>query len=116
MDAAGRQFDRRKSAKASGQSPGPDVGRTANHHTIPIGEHDVDGKPHEEGVHGAARRNEERFVIEAIPPEQPSTTGSGVDRRSQVGGQRRAGVGVDQPPGRVGLAKQRLQAHGQMIR
>src|SRR5688500_4449343 len=72
----GSHFDRGKRAPRASDAARPHMRSEVDHAPVAIGEDDVDGKTHAEGVDGLTRRDDQGgAVVEAVASEQAATTG-----------------------------------------
>ena len=104
-----RALDRGERAQASCDAPRLHVFGNTPHASVTIDEEDVERELHEERVHGVARGNHQRFVVETRSAEESLAPRGGVDRRGKATDDLRAGIGIEQRPLPFGVTQDRLE-------
>ena len=85
-------------SKRHGDAPAWNLARALHDAAIAADEEDVDGKAHEEGVHAAARGNDERVArVQAIAPEEAASAALPVRREVDTIGEQTPCPSVAQP-------------------
>jgi hypothetical protein len=110
VECASPQLDDSKCAESAHDAPCGHVGANLQHAAIARGEQDVDGKTHEEGVHHAGWRDDQRLPCgKIVAAKQAAVPRSGVERRLERRGDRQARTYVAQHAIACCAASQRLK-------
>src|SRR4029453_14334860 len=105
------ELNRGKRAPVASDPPGANVVAHLHNGAVPVGEHDIDRKPHEEGVDGAARGEYQTRAIEATAPQEAPAAGSGGERGLQTSRQNRTRRCVLEHPLATWLPHERRKKH-----
>lgn len=110
LDGAGRKLDGRKRAESERDAPGGEFRVRLENLSAPGYEHHVDRHAHEEGVYGAAGRDDHcASLIERRASEQPPSAGCRIECRLEARSDNRVAARVPQDQGCLRRLKQRSQ-------
>jgi hypothetical protein len=114
LEAARGKLDDREGAPRRPDPPGPDAARGLEHPPAAIQEQQIEWKPHERGVDGRARRQDQRLArAEPAAAEETLPPGGRVEGTDDGAGHLFPRPGVPQPVPRPRLAHQRSEAMSQ---